>query len=74
MALKLLRDVAWVCIVQGLRGKVARAYAAGVEAPHERSVEMLPPIDSSISTRVADLRSRPITGTSAAGQASRALA
>ena len=64
-----------MCIVQGLRGNVARTYAAGVEAPHDRAVEVLPPIDSSISPRVADLRSRPITGTSAsADQASRALA
>ena len=48
--------------VQGLRGNVARTYAAGVEAPHDRAVEVLPPIDSSISPRVADLRSRPEDG------------
>ena len=51
-----------MCSVQGLRGNVARTYAAGVEAPHDRAVEVLPPIDSSISPRVADLRSRPEDG------------
>ena len=79
MALKLLRDAAWVCIVQVLRGYVARTYAAGVEAPHDRAVEVLPPIDSSNSP--LDLPSpsgaaprTDITGTSAANQAARALA
>ena len=79
MALKLLRDASWVCTAQGLRGKVARTYAAGVEAPHDRAVEVLPPIDSSISPLDLPPPSgaaprTDIAGTSAATRAARALA